>query len=220
MARKDDLVMRNIFLTLLLMISLISFAQTDDLDYHENVDKICNYVKLLHDSPERYEEVTEMMKNDFSWAMMTEFYDNCTNKENICSIFDDVEITGINDRAYQVEIGRGDIPESSDNFCTGTDYRSNYFFYECSVISNSKILTTLNGRTGRQMFVVIPFNLQSIDVQMSLNGNIIDSMTNSQGHICFVIDEEVGENDIIEIHVTNSSDNNQSFVIINHNSVI
>ena len=60
MAGKDDLIMRNIFLTLLLMISLISLAQTDDVDYNENVDKICNYVKLLHDSPERYEEVAEM----------------------------------------------------------------------------------------------------------------------------------------------------------------
>lgn len=211
--------MKNIFLILFFLTSSVSFSQHNNIDYHDNIDKICNYVKILHDNPERYAEINEMMYNDLSWSLMTDFYDNCICKENVCSIFDDVEITGINDRAYHVELSRGNIPQSSDNFCTGTDIQSNYLFYECSVLTGSRILTSLKDRYGKQLFVVIPFNKECIEVKISLNGNYIAPMTNSNGHICFIFNENVKKDDNIEIEVTNVSDNNQSFVIINHNSL-
>lgn len=195
------------------------FSQSDNIDYHDNIDKICDYVKILRDNPERYAEVNEMMYNDLSWSLMTDFYDNCMSKENMCSIFDNVEITGINDRAYYVELNRGNIPQSSDNFCTGTDIQTNYLFYECSVVTGTRILTTLTDRNGRQLFVIIPFNKGCLEVKVSFNGNYIAPITNTDGHICFMINENVKKDDNIEVEVTNMSKNNQSFVIINHNSL-
>lgn len=219
MAGKNDLIMKIISFYIFIFISLMSFAQNNDIIYHDNINKICYYVKTLRDTPEMYEDVSKMMKDDYSWKIMSEFYENCINQENICSVFDDVKITGINDRAYQIEMSRGNIPQSSDNFCAGTDFKSNFLFYECSVLSENNISTFLNGRSGKQMFVIMPFEQECISVAISLNGKNIDSVINNSGHICIVINEDVDENDIIEIKVSNESEKNQSFVIINHNTV-
>lgn len=208
------------FLALLIFVLLKTSlsAQNNNVVYDDYLTEICSYVNILHDNPENYKDVTNMLINDYSWTIMQDFFDNCINRDNLCSIMDEVQITGINDIAYEAKIERGDVPQSSDSFCYGIDAKCNYLFYECSVKKQSQITSFVKDRNGKQLLIIIPYNIGTIDVKLTIGDKVVQPFVNSHGYINFLI-ENVEENDILNIEVRNISEVNQSFVIINQKTV-
>lgn len=219
--------MKRIITLLLILASLNIAAQTSELN-DKTVQELCSYVRELHEHPEKYEVVrTEMAKNQ-SWTMMSEIADGFTpeSKTGLCRLRDKVDYTGINDIAFQVEQERGTLPQSANSFCNGNDPRFNYSFHEVKILAGRQIVSTISGgneadnsgRKGKQLFLVIPFNPGSIDVSMTLNGKTVEPEYLPDGTISFSMNENLTCKDLIGISITNTSDSNQSAVIINHNS--
>lgn len=219
--------MKRLVTLLLIAISIDASAQLPGLN-DKTVQDICHYVRTLHEQPENYEKVRKEMGENESWTMMSEFTDGLTpeSKANLCRLRDQVEYTGINDVAFQVEQERGTLPQSANSFCNGNDPRYNYSFHEVKILAGKSIETSISGgneadnsgRKGRQLFLVIPFSPGTIDACIKVNGTSIEAETLSNGTLSFSINDAITCKDIIDITLTNTSGINQSAVVINHNS--
>lgn len=206
---------------------MISYAQSIEL-HDKNIDAICGYVKTLRDHPERYQEVRNAMMRDTSWTMMSEIADSCTaeTRKNLCGLRDMVDRTEINDIAFQVEQARGTMPTSTASFCNGNDPRYNYSFHEFKILAGKTIVSSISGgshadnsgRKGPQLFLIIPFNPGTIQAEITYNGTAIECGMTEEGYLRFVINEDVRPQDRIIIRISNTSESNQSAVVVNHNS--
>lgn len=211
--------MKNLLLIFCSLFSAtIVCAQDDKNLYDDKVDMICGFIQRLHNAPDRYDDVyREMRELDF-WRLMDEFYDNCSDTDAMCRLWDDVAITGINDRAFQAEQYRGTRPQTTDNFCAGNETRYRYSFYECAVKVGHTVRSVLSGRFGKQLFLFVPYNQTALDFRLSVNGVSYPVIRNADGIWESEVDESVNGDDDIVIEIENVSSLNQSVVIVNHNS--
>lgn len=106
----------------------------------------------------------------------------------------------------------------------GTDLRYHYSIYEKGVRKGSTATYDgLSGRTGRQVFVIIPYSAdQPYETELSLSdGKKYHPVHKDKDGISYyVIDAEEGpgDDDVLTLKVRNNDmQNNRSFVIINHN---
>lgn len=206
-----------------LLISIVTsytavYAQESRLLYDDKVAEICRWIDVLKGDLDSYEEVGSEMAGKMYWRLMEEFYENCSEVEAMCSLWDDVDRTGINDTAFQAEKDRGTRPQSTDNFCAGDETRYHYSLYECSLLQGSCVSSLLNQRSGAQLFLIIPYNAGSISVRAFLNGTEIEVISSSVMKGCLEFYVNAGIDDNIRINVNNESSANQSFVLVNHNS--
>lgn len=218
---------RALTFIVLLTSYIIASAQLPELQ-DKNVDAICGYIRTLRDQPEKFQEVRSAMQENKTWTMMSEIADSCSaeTRRNLCGLRDRVDRTEINDIAYQVEQARGTLPVSTETFCNGNDPRYNYSFHEFKILAGREIVSTISGgstsdnsgRKGRQLFLIVPFNPGTIQAELSYNGADVVCETTKEGYLRFVISENVSPDDRIRISISNISGNNQSAVIINHNS--
>lgn len=209
------------FFSIVLFVVLSSqlvFGQGKHPLFDDKMDEICALVESLHASPECYMEVYEALRVRDYWRLMEEFHENCETVGNMCSLWDKVDFTGINDRAFQAEQARGTRPQSTDNFCAGSETRYHYSFYECKVLAGCTVDSFISGRQGQQLLVVVPYNPGTLHIDVSVNGKAVQSEQTSDGYIECFISDDLTVNDEIVIKVVNDSDINQSVVIINHNS--
>lgn len=205
-------------LFLALLSSVWSFAQENHMLFDDKMDELCSMVELLHNRPDNYMDVYESLRTRDYWRLMEEFHENCETIGNMCTLWDKVELTGINDRAFQAEQARGTKPQSTDNFCAGNETRYHYSFYECRILAERYVESILSGRQGQQLFVVIPYNPGSIRMEITVNDNVVQTFETSDGYLECFISDELDIEDEIRIKVVNASGMNQSAVIINHNS--
>lgn len=221
MAGKNDTSMKRFltYLILLLSIQHISTAQNKDL-YDANVDRILDYISTLKKYPERYKDVREDMSKDENWTMMSEFADSCSTKTALCTFRDKVRYTGLNDTALQAEQLRGTIPTTTSIYRNGNDPNYKYSLHEIKIKSDCQVKSHLRNRSGRQLILIIPYDNTSISItpQITINGSAIDAKFNDMGHYEFIIDQNIGRSDKIEISITNNTGDNQSVIIVNHNS--
>lgn len=186
--------------------------------FDDKVAEMCGWIDDLKDKPDSYESICVEMTEKMYWRLMEEFPDNCTNMDNMCSLWDVVEKTGINDTAFQAEKNRGTRPQSTNSFCAGDETEYHYSLYECSMFPGKCVSVVLDQRRGKQLILVIPYNPSCISTRVFVNEKEIEMSDNPvrEGSMEFYI--EVGESDHIRIDVYNESSFNQSFVLINHNS--
>ena len=203
----------------------IASAQTWAGLFDENVAEICGWIKTLKDEREGYKVVRKEMAGKQYWRLMEECYENCIDKDSMCDLWDAVDMTGINDDAFQAEKDRGTRPQSTDNFCAGNETRYLYSFYECRVKAGAVVSTVLGQRSGAQLFAFIPydeFDAIEIKVQLVKAGSQteyeIPGCRTADGYMIFYSDEAVTPSDIIRIDISNMSGSNQSVVLVNHNS--
>ena len=193
-------------------------AQESSPLYDSCISEICGFVNTLHNAPDKYDQVFMELSERKYWRLMEEFDENCSPRSNLCSLWDKVEMTGINDRAFQAEQKRGSIPQSTDNFCTGNEASYSYSFFECRILTGKSIRSHVSHRTGPQLFVIMPFNPGCISATVTIKGLTYEGSADSNGHILFEIDSDVKPDDVIDITITNTSASNQSAVIINNNT--
>ena len=193
-------------------------SQESRILYDEKVSELCSWVDALKESSDSYDEVRREMAGKMYWRLMEEYYENCSDVEAMCSLWDEVDKTGINDTAFQAEKDRGTKPQSTDNFCAGDETRYHYSLYECSLLSGKCVSSLLGLRSGGQLFLIIPYNEGSISARVLLNGTEIGISSSQVMEGCLEFYVEAGINDKIRVDVNNESSDNQSFVLINHNS--
>lgn len=194
-------------------------AQEANTLFDDKVTEICSWVDALKKDSEGYRKVGSEMADNMYWRLMEEYYENCTDVTVMCSLWDDVDKTGINDTAFQAEKDRGTKPQSTDNFCSGNETKYHYSLYECCLFSGKCVSTVLNHRKGSQLFLIIPYNPGVISAKVFLNNRSIEMSDYPvcEGGMEFYFDAE--ESDQIRVEVTNGSSDNQSFVLVNHNSI-
>jgi len=196
----------------------VSYAQDRQALFDDNVAQICEWVKTLKENQKNYRNVCRSMAVEVFWRFMEEYYENSPDVGNMCALWDDVQKTGLNDTAFQAEKERGTRPQSTDNFCAGNETRYRYSLYECTLLSDCCVSTTLSQRNGPQLLLVIPYNLGAVSAEVYLNGDKVPADITPEGYMSFYIDERVKMSDDIRIDVHNVSSLNQSVVVINHNS--
>lgn len=182
------------------------------------ISEICRFVNTLRHAPEKYEQVFMELSERKYWRLMEEFDENCSPRSSLCSLWDKVEMTGINDRAFQAEQKRGSIPQSTDNFCTGNEASYSYSFFECRILSGKSMRSHVSQRTGPQLFIIMPYNPGCISATLSIGSQTYEGSVDAKGNILFEITAGVKPDDVIDITITNTSASNQSAVIINNNT--
>ncbi|MBR5299234.1 MAG: hypothetical protein IKU36_03165 [Bacteroidales bacterium] len=195
-----------------------AYAQESSPLYDSCITEICGFVNTLHHTPDKYEQVFMELSERKYWRLMEEFDENCSPRSSLCSLWDKVEMTGINDRAFQAEQKRGSIPQSTDNFCTGNEASYSYSFFESRILPGKSIRSHVSQRTGPQLFVIMPYNPGCISATVSIGEREYEGYADSNGYILFEIDSYIKPDDVINITITNTSTSNQSAVIINNNT--
>ena len=214
--------MKNI-LTIIILMLTISAAEAQ-IQKESHVNKLYEYVNILRKNPEKYNEVKKMMSNDSQWTMMSEFTYNCIDESVLCTWKDDFEYCALKDICYQIETARGTITNNaSDLFCNGNDPNYSYSIDEIILKADKQMQSSLSYREGRQHFLIIPYDYTSstrksgLSVTIKYLGNNIPAQKTERGFE-FVIDKVHSPDDVIDISITNTSNQNLSFIFINHNS--
>ena len=214
--------MKKTFALLILLLS-ISVAKAQ-IQEGSHVDRLYEYAHILRTSPGKYETVKEMMSKDSQWTMMTEFTYNCTDESVLCTWEDDFDYCALRDICYQIETARGTMTGNTANlFCNGNDPNYSYSIDELVIKAGMQMQSSLSYREGKQHFLVIPYDYNSrkhssgLTVIMTYKGEDIQGVATERGFE-FVIDRVFSAYDVIKICVTNTTDQNLSFIFINHNS--
>lgn len=204
-------------ISVLLSVTTLSAQERDSL-FDERVAQICSWVDVLKRDAGSYDAVRAEMTGKMYWRLMEEYYENCSDPEGMCSLWDEVEKTGINDTAFQAEKDRGTRPQSTDNFCVGSEMRYHYSLYECSILPHKHVSTFLDQRSGAQLFLIIPYEDDGISVRAFLNEKELEVSASEVREGCLEFNARAEIDDRIRIDVYNGSTSNRSFVLINHNS--
>lgn len=207
------------------IVLLLSAAAAEaQIQQSSHVDRLYEYAHTLRTSPNKYEDVKEMMSKDTQWTMMSEFTYNCTDESVLCSWRDDFDYCALRDICLQIETSRGTITDNASNlFCNGNDPNYSYSIDELVIKAGMKMHSSLSYREGRQHFLMIPYDYNSrnhtsgLSITIAYEGEDIPAIATERGFE-FVIDKIHSAQHSISICVTNTTDRNLSFIFINHNS--
>ena len=103
----------------------------------------------------------------------------------------------------------------------GNDTRYNYSITERGIKAGRTVSYELTHRVGRQTFVVMPYRKGSSEVEVKVTRNdkaIGRSSRDADGNIIVSIAENIQDDDLLRIEITNQGTKNMPVVIINHNT--
>ena len=191
-------------------------AQTQDSEMQNLID-IVNTLRGAQDEA-TWNSVKDMLGKDNQWTIMDELKRN----DNECRITDrTMQWFSINrmlsqNRGFENSRARGD-------FNSGEDINFNYSLIERSVKANTSVSYDMRFRQGKQEFVVMPYETKGVNMTMeAYRGDelLATGKTAADGNIYLTIgaDKNVQPDNTLRIVVTNNSDKNMAFVIINHNT--
>lgn len=209
-------------LLILLMSALFSFAQVTLNETDEQVTKkLMGAVLMLHKGDARSwnSAQEELGKRITLFTLMDELRDDAHDCPLVSG---QVRSCGVNRMVSELKRGHR-VQNSGRELLDGADARFNYSLYEKGIKKGSTATYTMTGRSGRQVFLVIPYSAkQAYSVELSRqNGTVISPAGKDiNGVTYYIIDSANGPvpGETITLKITNSDpDNHASFVIINHN---
>ena len=103
----------------------------------------------------------------------------------------------------------------------GNDEHYNYSITERGIKAGRTVSYELTHRVGRQTFVIMPYRKGSTDLEVKMfrNGRNIGRPTrDADGNIIVNIAENIQDDDVLRIDITNQGTKNMPVVIINHNT--
>ena len=145
--------------------------------------------------------------------------DELKDKTNDCvMIKTQVEFLGINRMMNEIKRSHS-VQNTGKDLLDGADPRFNYSIYEKGIKSKSVASYTLSGRSGRQVFVVIPYNpTQNYTVTIRINSkNYRPASKDKNGISYFFLDKGFKDKQTVNLSIENKEAHNASFVIANHN---
>lgn len=206
--------MRNKYLYILLicMSVHICHAQNSVIQDRE-LASLVDVVKLLRVQNEKnFKKATTILKADQKWTPMNE---TGNVKDSECKAADKVPGFKLNRILTSVTRGRKYVSTKGE-MLNGEDERYHYSLYERSLKKKSEATYLLKNRSGKQTFVIVPFNKQKGNLTVMVNGEKLSTTKETEDGT--LICNFVANSSEISLTVKNLSANPQSFVIINHNS--
>lgn len=103
----------------------------------------------------------------------------------------------------------------------GNDTRYDYSITERGIKAGRTVSYELTHRVGRQTFVVMPYHKGCVDLEVKMfrNGHDIGhSARDAEGNIIVSITENIQDDDVLRLDITNQDTRNMPIVIINHNT--
>lgn len=162
-------------------------------------------------------KVQRELNNDYLWTMMDEID---IDREGECTTQESVATFGMNALGFRISKYHGGVVNAGGRFNNGQDARYNYSFIEITVKKGRSVSYDITGREGQQLFAVVPYH-QDADFQVSVKKDGADFGTaehHESGVQYLTLRERVTRPDHFTLTIKNNSQQNQSFVIINHNS--
>lgn len=199
----------------LILISMTIFGQAFAQKEIDELQQLMNIVSSLRHSNERtWNKALESFQSDSLWTMM----DEIERDDNECWLVGkrQFKLNPILNRCsgYDQKVVRGD-------FLNGNSPNYNYSLIERSVKKGCSVSYEMSYREGKQIFVVMPYekNKGSLQVKAFLNGRTTGmSFSDKDGNLILSINEDIKLSDTIRLVISNFSDSNMPFVIINYNS--
>lgn len=207
-----------VFCVFIISISLQIQAQTIA---DKELSSLVDVVKLLRvQSEANYTKVQQILSKDLKWTTMDE---TGALQEQECQPSDKVPGFKLNRILSQVEGSRKYVTTHGD-MVNGADKRFDYSLYERKLKAGKTVEYKLHGREGMQTFVIVPFNpsAQFNVTILTENGKevkVVKSPKSDDGTVMVTWSQETPTvNQKFVVRVTNKTNSNQAFVIINHNS--
>ena len=153
------------------------------------------------------------------FTLMNELQD----QENDCLLINSqVKSFGVNRIVSELKRGNR-VQNSGRELLDGADVRFNYSLFEKGVKMGRTATYTMSGRSGKQVFLVVPFaSVQPYTVELvKADGTVIPPYgKDANGITYFEVDQAGGPapGETLTLKITNKdASHNASFVIINHN---
>lgn len=200
-----------------LAVQLVTAQSLDD----KELQSLIGVVKMLRMSDETtFNKAEKILSVDTKWTSMNELG---VKQKTECLPADKVPGFKLNRILSKAEGSRKYVYTHGD-MLNGEDERYNYSLYERSVKAGQEVTYKLRGREGAQTFVIVPYrgNLANLSAYITLDGGqIINLVWDGQDDGVLVAhckSSLLTRDKVFAITVKNGSTENQSFVIINHNT--
>ena len=175
---------------------------------------------LRHSDVKSWNQAQDELEKWLSkFTLMNELQD----RENDCLLINSqVKSFGVNRIVSELKRGNR-VQNSGRELLDGADVRFNYSLYEKGVKMGRTATYTMSGRSGKQVFLVVPFtSSQPYSVELvKADGTAIPSYgKDANGITYFEVDQAGGPapGETLTLRITNKdASHNASFVIINHN---
>lgn len=212
-------------IALLVSLLLLVTGSVQAQDYinardEENTMKLLNAALLLRNSDEKHwnEAQNELAKRLGIFTMMDELKDYAHD----CALIDkNVKSFGVNRMIKELKAGKR-VQNTGKGLLDGSDSRFNYSMYEKGIKKGCTSSYLLSGRSGRQVFVIVPYTSgQEYTTVLKIEGgeeytpyyNAADGVT----YYCIDTDKGPAAGEKLKFEISNTGNGNASFVIINHN---
>lgn len=208
--------MRRVGLMLLvLFVATTTFAQKV-IRTTEELDKLIRCVVDMRQTAKRAQVEKQLSAYTF-WTLMDEVP---VDKRGECKVYDQVATLNMNGIGRKIFKKRSGVPlNAGDRFCNGADPHFNYSFLEVTARKGATVTYPITLREGEQTFAIIPYS-DKIAYEADLSFQDKKQIHHDEQHHVRLLKTEspVVPTDTLVLRITNKSNDNASFVIVNYNS--
>ena len=209
---------RILFLGILFLFVLGVSAQSIN---DSELQSLIGVVKMLRASDEAtFNKAAQILAADTKWTSMSELG---VKQKTECLPVDRVPGFKLNRILSKAEGNRKYVYTHGD-MLNGEDERYDYSLYERSLKAGQEVTYNLKGREGTQVFVLVSFMGEAARLSGYItldDGRLVMFETEKQDKGIWIARCEssmLTRNKVFSITIKNGSQDNQSFVIINHNT--
>lgn len=195
---------------MLLIPSSLFSQQRSDFDKSAIPEEMASLVLQCFDlrSSQNQGKVNKSLTRDMSWTMMDELP---VDKDGECSTSVAVDMFGLNDIGFSILKRHRGVTNAGGRYRDGRDPRYKYSFIEITVKKDSRVNYQINGREGKQLFAIIPFEK---DAQFT--ATIDNGESFKDEGVCYIWLKK--GDDSFTLTIENESGKNMAFALINYNS--
>ena len=201
-----------VFLFVMFALPLGTAAQQLDQEMLELV-KRCKALRSANNKT----LVMHEFERDTQWTLMDELK---IDRAGECTVNDPVESFSVNDICYRIAKNKGGVTTMGGRFRSGLDPRYHYSLIEVAVKKGTTVRYEIKGRLGEQRIAVAAFHPSAaFVVGITKDGqDFVGQSEKKDGVVCLSLKEKVKKGETFTLSITNQSEMNMPFVIINHNS--
>lgn len=202
----------KIFVLIMLALSIMGVRAQTIAD--GELSSLVSMVRMLRTKNlTTYNKAVNQLAKDRQWTLM----DEIDSLQPALGHVGKESMFRINTIMYNAERSRQQV-STQGNFLSGEDERYNYSLYEKALKAGKSVTFHLKKRMGRQTFVIVPFKDKAAKMSASVSIGGKTEM-GTDGTIVITCDgKSLTNGSVIDVTITNGSNADQSFVLLNHNT--
>lgn len=194
---------------LLILLFLLPFPARADGE----LEKLVHAVLRLR-TPGTDAAVKDELSRDEKWTLMSEIG---LHNEGECTFEDDYEEFALNHFAVDIAEHRVGKNRSAGLFCNGLDENFKHSFIEKVLRPGADLTYRIPGRKGEQEIVLIPLHPEArLSVTLTAGSRQVPPETDKDG--CLRYRFRIGEGEVIDLNISNGSEQPEAVAILNYNS--